>query len=497
MKTIKLLSLLLALLMMASMLTACAQSEETPNTPNESDTSTDTPDDPDVEKVPEEDVDANKPFDIRTAIEAFPECTLEKEEFIVAAASSLEGTFIVHQFPLYEEKTGSLLQDSLFDRDAMLEEVLSVSIVYHDIADSSMKNTVGNSVRAGDDTYSLVLGSLFHTATHMFNGNLLYNLNEVAHIDVSKPWWNKNSVENFQINDKIYMATGAITNRYVYSPYALLFNQRLIQAHNITSPHVLMESDEWTLETLSMLIEDTYVDLNSNNLGDKEDFYGLGHSNDVEFYYSFGGTLLEKNEQDELVFTYKEEENLDILDGVISLFKSDNVMRPGATYDSLDAFREGRVIFHTMALCNLNMISDMEDAYGIAPLPKYDEYQEEYYANANRYIGTFALIPISVQDTDNVGLITEALAMASQYTSLDKQYEQVLLNRQALDAQSKASLIEVVESTTYDLCYAFGFQDMAYGLRSVVTNGSAYASFYALYDNSLPKTLEEFLTHFE
>ena len=80
---------------------------------------------------------------------------------------------------------------------------------------------------------------------------------------------------------------------------------------------------------------------------------------------------------------------------------------------------------------------------------------------------------------------------------LDKQYEQVLLNRQALDAQSKASLIAVVESTTYDMCYAFNLATMAERLRSVVNSGGSYASFYAQYEKSLPAALEDFLAHFE
>jgi hypothetical protein len=150
-----------------------------------------------------------------------------------------------------------------------------------------------------------------------------------------------------------------------------------------------------------------------------------------------------------------------------------------------------------MALCDITMLNDMQDAYGIVPMPKYDEYQEALYSNANRYISTMALLPSSIVDIDNVGLIVEGMAMTSQYTSLDKQYEQVLLNRQALDAQSKASLMAVVESTTYDLCYAFDMAGMPIGLRDIIKKGGSYASFYATYEGPLEKALEDFLAHFE
>ena len=200
---------------------------------------------------------------------------------------------------------------------------------------------------------------------------------------------------------------------------------------------------------------------------------------------------------DTVFYTYNETANTDILEAVIELFGSQNVLKYNAVYDSNTAFREDRALFHSMALCDISLLNDMESRYGIVPMPKYDSYQEEYYSNANRFIGTVALIPSSVVDSGNVGLVTEALAMVSYYTSLDKQYEQVLLARQALDEQSKNSLITVVESTSYDLCYAFDFGRMVTDLRSIITKGDSYASFYESYENSLEGALETFLERYE
>ena len=494
MKLTKLISLLLALLMMTSILVACASTPE--DQPDEPDDTTDQPTTPDGGKVPG---DEEKPFDIREALEALPKSTFAGDEFLIAASSTYENAFTIDQFPTGTEKTGALVQDALFDRDAMMEEVFGIDIVYDDVLDSAMYGKIANTIRSGDDTYSLVLGSLARVTANMFSNTLLYDLNTVPHIDLTQPWWNKNSIDNFEINDQIYMATGAITNRYVYSPYAVLFNQKLLSDHNLENPHVLVENDEWTLEKFSEMVEDTYTDLNANDKVDLEDYYGLAPASDSEtaWYFACGASFLSKSEDSELTYTYLDDANTFILDDVIALYDSENVLKFQDTYDSNKAFREGRALFHSTALCDITMLNDMADEYGIVPMPKYDEYQKELYSNANRYISTMAVIPSSVTDIDNVGLLVEALAMASQYTSLDKQYEQVLLNRQALDAQSKASLIAVVESTTYDLCYAFNFAGMPEGLRNIITGGGSYASYYATYDKSLPVALEDFLAHFE
>lgn len=491
MKPIKLLSLLLALVMAAGMLVACAQPND-PDAPKEDLSSTN---EGNEAEISEED----KPFNIREAMEALPECTFASEEFLIAASSTYEGRFTIDQFPIDSQKNGSMVHDALFDRDALVEEIFGITLVYDDVYDSGMYNKIGNSIRSGEDQYSLVLGTLSSTALPLFNNNLLYDLNQVQHIDLTQPWWNKNSIDNFQINDKIFMATGAITNRYVYAPYAMLFNQDLIAEASLENPYVLLENDEWTLEVFAEMIEDTYRDLNANDAIDLEDFYGLAPASDSEtaYYFACGARLLSKNEDDEWEFTYMDDQNTAILDEVMSLYDSDNVLEFQQTYDSIEAFREGRAIFHSMALCDITMLNDMQDAYGIVPMPKYDEYQEALYSNANRYISTMALLPSSIIDIDNVGLIVEGMAMTSQYTSLDKQYEQVLLNRQALDAQSKASLMAVVESTTYDLCYAFDMAGMPMSLRDIIKKGGNYASFYASVEGALEKALETFLEHFE
>ena len=491
----KLLSILLALVLcistLCTALTSCANDPEDGNDASDDDTATPTPDD-DEDKTEED-------FDIRKALEALPECKFSGDEFLIAASSTYENRFVIEQFTSDDHKDGSLVHDALFDRDAMVEEVLGITIAYDDMLDSAMYGKIGNNIKSGDDTYSLVLGILSATALPMFNNNLLYDINEVPHVDLTKPWWNKNSIDNFQINNKIYMATGALTNRYVYAPYAMLFNQQLLADASLESPYELMDNNEWTLEKFAEMIEGHYYDLNPNDKVDIGDFFGLAPASDSEtaYYFAAGASLLSKDKDNELVFTYMDDNNLDILDDVIMLYDSDDVLKYIDTYDSIAAFREGRAIFHSMALCDITMLNDMTDEYGIVPMPKYDEDQTEYYSNANRYISTMVLFPSSIADIDSVGLIAEALAMTSKYTSLDAQYEQVLLNRQALDGQSKASLMAVVESTSYDLCYALDFGGIVGPLSSLIFKGGAYASFYETYIGKLDSALDAFLEHYE
>ena len=131
----------------------------------------------------------------------------------------------------------------------------------------------------------------------------------------------------------------------------------------------------------------------------------------------------------------------------------------------------------------------MEDKYGFLPMPKLDELQEEYYSNTNRFINTMAILPSSIQDVEAAGLIVEALAAVSQFTSLDKQYDTVLLNRKAVDAQSKENLKTIVESSFYDMGYVLNPANISFEIRDAIYMNRELGSTFA----SLRQPVEEWL----
>lgn len=481
-KAIRFLTLMIAVLMFATFAVSCAN--DTPDDPpaTNPDNTEENPDagktDDPIEEQPSE------PTDAAGVLATFPQKDLG-DEFLIAASSYKTSALFIEQFPINEEYSSEIVHNALLQRDWMIEEYFDIDIAYADIGAAAMFDQVSNTVRSGDDVYAMALGTLYQMGIPMLNNSLLHDLNDVENINLSKPWWNKNSVDAFTINDTIYMATGAITNRFVYSPYAVLFNTRLLEDVDLTSPYALIESGDWTFEEFQYMIMDTSYEINGDDRRGVEDFYGLAPADDSQtaWFFACGGKWFESTEDGELLAVYEEERNYNLLSEVLAFHKTDDILPYKNLYDSNAAFKEGRAIFHATALCDINMLADMEDPYGIVPLPKYDASQEEYYSNTNKYFNTMALIPSSVNDTESVGLLVEVLAAVSQYTSLDKQYDTVLLNRKALDAESKANLQLVVESSMYDWGYMVdpaGFGTTVRlamcGQKNITEFGSTFAS---------------------
>jgi hypothetical protein len=115
MKTRKLVALLLILSLLLLATVACSNTPDTPRaddpTSTPSEESPDRPTDtPDVQPEPT----------VRERIEALPDCTYAEKEFHILAASSFQNSVFISQFPIYDTVNGSLVDDALFNRDAML-----------------------------------------------------------------------------------------------------------------------------------------------------------------------------------------------------------------------------------------------------------------------------------------------------------------------------------------------------------------------------------------
>ena len=482
--TNKLLALVLACLLALSALSLVACGPDTPAVDPSNPTDPTTPDTP-----------AEEGLTATTVLSAFPDRDYGGEEIMIMAASNHGNVIFIDQFTNDDDINGDIVHDSLFKRDKMIEAKFGIDLYYDDVGDGEMVSQKASGIRAGDDEYSLILAAMHNTAIPLMNQQLTYDLSSIDTIDLTQSWWNQNSVKAMTVNGITYMATGAITNRSVFAPYAMFFNNRLLEATNLDNPYDLIEMDQWTFENFEYMIMGTSYEINSNDKMEVDDFYGYAPASDSEgaFVLAVGGAFSQTDDNGNIIPAYDSAENFELIEMISEFYASEDVLKYVQTYDSVTAFKEGRAIFHAMAMGDITLISDMEDKYGIVPLPKLNDEQENYVSGINKYISTMAVIPTSVRDTDKIGEIVEALAAVSQYTSLDTQYEAVLLNRKALDAESKRNLQLVVESSTYDWVWLLNPAGVEQSIRLGIKNNTELSSTFASVRDQVEAELEIFM----
>jgi len=142
-------------------------------------------------------------------------------------------------------------------------------------------------------------------------------------------------------------------------------------------------------------------------------------------------------------------------------------------------------------------IADMEDTYGVLPLPKYDGDQKTYYTGCWDQFTVFA-VPISMPYADGefVGTIYEALSAESYKYVYPAYYDVVLKNRYSAEPATAQMIDLIMEGRKMDITFQYGamLQRLPYLFRDmVVENNSNLSSKYRSIQSPLRAGIKNFL----
>ena len=136
----------------------------------------------------------------------------------------------------------------------------------------------------------------------------------------------------------------------------------------------------------------------------------------------------------------------------------------------------------------------MTDDYGIVPMPKYDESQEEYISPVALW-AYFLTVPVTHADLDTSSKILDAMSYVS-YRDIVPVYYDIVLQVKNIRDEETSDMLDIISSTrTYLTAYAFGWgQGLRDGINSMIRQGqNNLASLVAKHEEKVTKELEEAL----
>lgn len=152
---------------------------------------------------------------------------------------------------LAETLNGEHVNDAVYNRNKTLEEKYNVVIKsYGDSSFDALAAAVNKLVMAGDDTYDIFLMSTVNAFKCGFTGNLL-PMNEIPHIDLSKPWWNSWIAEDTSILGVNYFYIGDMNLNTWTQSYVTYFNKKLAVDYDIPDLYGTVKSGKWTFDELA------------------------------------------------------------------------------------------------------------------------------------------------------------------------------------------------------------------------------------------------------
>lgn len=356
-----------------------------------------------------------------------------------------------------ESTDGTPLNDAIFNRNAASEALINIKItpVFGDSIDN-IRNQVKTEVAAGTTDYDAVLNRMDYIGAGAQEG-LYLNLKNISTMDVTNSWWDKNIVDTFTLfNSKLYWISGDINVFDDFAVEVIFSNKSILEQNGLSMPYSDVIEGTWSIEKMYQLASACQYDVD----GDGEIVVGkdiVGHAevNDhiKHWIYAMGEKSCDIGPNGELEINVLTERHIKAIDTLFS-YMVDKQM----TYTAgSDQFIAGNILFIGEMLGTINSFRDMEDDFGVVPMPKMDETQENYGNYVSNGWTTAYAIPITVKDPEQTGTILEVICGLSTDTVRSALYDVLFAAKLVRDTESVEMLNIIFSTKSYDWAVDFSW----------------------------------------
>lgn len=377
----------------------------------------------------------------------------------------------VHEGNKYdsEEETGEIVNDAIFRRNSAVEEAYNVEIsTVSGFSHSEDRALAMQNIQAGDD-FADVLGLfLINSSVTCAQQGALLDWNECPEINLSAPWWDER-ITDIAIYDKQFVLAGDIATTDDLRQMVVTYNKSIWNEMDYGDPYAMVWDGKWTLDKMYSLAKNVSKDLDGDGKMTVLDRFGMVSETKAAWYLFLGsGQKSIAYEDGEYRTNLSDEKSFDVMNRVIEIMsdmqnvcvindgKHDSELTTGEVWaEASKIFAEGRTLFDTGTFNGTEKLRNMDQDYGILPIPKWTEEQEEYYCMTNDDICALSL-PTTVSDPHRAALITEAMAYESMFVLHPTFYEVYLSEKLLRDEQSRQMMDLVLSSKFYDMDFCFG-----------------------------------------
>ncbi len=401
------------------------------------------------------------------------------------------------------ELTGEAINDAVYNRNLTVESSYNVKIALEKMHLAEIDSAVNKAVTAGDDNYDVVYPRLYEAAA-MYPRGYFNNLLDVPYIDLEKPWWDANSVDSLTVLGVLPAVATSINVNDKDATVALAFNKEYAAAHALPDLYNMVLEGKWTLDKLTEYSEIAANDTDGDGVMTEEDIYGFLGGNDVmdALYRGIGSTLVTRNDAGEYVFSYGSERDIDGTNKIVQLMNEEWFFNHHLADNKDDIyyrqlFESGKGLFFWMRLDEVTNMREGEADFGIIPVPKLEESQDNYYSMVSQHTTGLMSIPKTQggEKLEEIGLVLEAMAAISHYDLIPAYIESSLKTKHSRDAESAEMLDIIIANRIFDpmLIYNFGeFANdfMAFGYKNNTSVASTIESSRYKVESSIQKLAE-------
>ena len=408
-----------------------------------------------------------------------------------------------------DHEIGEPLHDAVLQRNINVCERFGIELDVSKDEYSAVNASITRSVKAGSDEYDLCFVHMVSGAA-LAQSNLVLPFQKLPYVDLEKPWWDKDIWNGFSIRNNLMMVNGDISPRSFSITSCLYFNKTLFDKFDLQYPYELVRSGEWTFDKLYELTKGMTRDEDGDGKVSAEsgssDIYCLtSWYLDVpySFYYAAGGMLVSKDENDVPYYDPNLERDTIIYRKIYDVIIGNNAYfetNMGNYMRVIETFFEGHALFYDSTLAAAGTLREMDNEFGILPVPKLDSAQTDYRSFVNGASSMICVPATVTSETQRefVSIIIEALASEAYRTVTPVLKETYLKRKITRDADSADMIDYIVRNRVFDMAYVNMHDGVGSYVRDLLKSGATdISSMLKKYQKTAAKKIETIVKAFD
>ena len=360
------------------------------------------------------------------------------------------------------------VEDAIYNRTQVVSDMIGVEFVDIKMPLADVLKEMTLQMNTGDPTYDIVECSAWRAIAYIVQGYMRDIITEGGeYLDLDSPWWSHDWIDEAVLgNGSLYFITGAPALSLYRLIFVMFYNKDMGEELKVEDLYKVVEEGRWTLDYVADLIAPLYSDMNGNDQHDIEDRYGLvlDHGAGTDPYWSACDiSIFSRDDEGWFIFSDKDIEKISsVFDKLYAIiYDNPGNWNTAGTSNVLGEiemmFASGRTLLANEHLryAEYENFRNMQDEYGILPLPKYDEKQKDYYSFVHDQYSVF-IIPQAARDPELSGAALEALAYENYCSVLPVYYDLVLKGRYANDPQTRKMIDIITSGVRMDSAWIYG-----------------------------------------
>lgn len=387
-----------------------------------------------------------------------------------------------------EAETGDVVNDAVFHRNKTVEDRYNVEITFTDSGktkEADHRKAIKDTVLAGTEDFDLAINIGKQLACSSVE-KLFLNLHKIDHLDFEKPWWSAQLVEDLTFRDCMYICSNNLHYEEFAASKVLYFNKAKIDSYKLENPYKTVFDNKWTIDRLISMTKDVYEDVNGNGSSDNSDFFGfLTTVSHNSWSVVFDIPEWKKN-GDKLEVVAMSDKMLAAFDKIHDFYYNSKGLYTWSSYAAAkDEMR--KMFINGQGMFSFGFVGDSgiyyrdtDVDYGIVPIPKYDEKQENYRIFFGANSSNMFAVPVFASDTARTGVVLEALS-AEGYKQLIPAYYEVALKAKYLRDEDSVKMLDLVtecRTISFSYCYDNWTAGVGFGNCFQSDNKDNYTSFF-------------------